>query len=404
MTPKAAPTTAANAALDVEALRRDTPGVAARAHLNNAGAALPPTVVHDTVVGHLELERRIGGYEAEAAAEAELSAFYAAVAGLIGGDPDEVAYVENATRAFDMAFYAVPLAPGDRILTAEAEYPSNVLAYLQRARRDGAVVEVVPSDAQGGLDPAALERMIDDRVKLIAVTHVPTHGGLVNPAEEIGAVARRHGILYLLDACQSVGQLPIDVAAIGCDMLAATGRKYLRGPRGTGFLWVRRARLDALEPPFVDQHAATWTGPQSWALRGDAKRFENWESYVAGRLGLAAAVDYARAIGVERMWPRIRALADHLRAGLAEVHGVVVRDRGPELGGIVTFTKADETAAALVARLRRAGVNTSLADGPAHFDRHRRRFGPVVRASVHAYNTEDELDRLVRTVAEGADG
>ncbi|NBC95031.1 MAG: aminotransferase class V-fold PLP-dependent enzyme [Deinococcus-Thermus bacterium] len=388
--------------VDVARLRADTPGVAARVHLNNAGAALPPAVVHRTVVEHLELESRIGGYEAADAAADALAGFYDALARLIGGHRDEIAYVENATRAFDMAFYAVPLRPGDRILTAEAEYPSNVLAYLQMARRVGVRVDVVPSDGAGGLDPAALERMIDDRVKLVAVTHVPTHGGLVNPAAEIGAIARRHGVLYLLDACQSVGQMPVDVEAIGCDMLAATGRKYLRGPRGTGLLWVRRERLAELEPPLIDQRAARWTGPASYTLRDDAKRFENWESFVAGRLGLAAAADYALEVGIQRMWPRIRALAERLRAELATIDGVVVRDKGPELCGIVTFTKADEDAAALAARLRASGINTSVTDGPAHFDRHRRTYGPAVRASVHAYNTEAELVRLVRAVAEGA--
>jgi len=211
-------------------------------------------------------------------------------------------------------------------------------------------------------------------------------------------------MLYILDACQSVGQMPVDVEAIGCDMLAATGRKYLRGPRGTGFLWVRRARLAELEPPLIDQRAATWTGPDSYTLRADAKRFETWESYVAGRLGLKAAADYAMAVGIERMWPRLQRLAGELRRELAAVDGVVVRDEGPELCGIVTFTKADEEADALAARLRRRGINTSVTDGPAHFDRHRRAYGPAVRASVHAYNTEDELDRLVRTVAEGAGG
>jgi len=388
--------------LDVAALRADTPGVAECVHLNNAGSALPPAVVHDTVTRHLERECRIGGYEAAEEAAERLAGFYTATARLLGAHADEIAFVENATRAFDMAFYAIPFGPGDRILTAEAEYPSNVLACLQVARRTGAVVEVVPSDAAGALDVAALERMIDDRVRLIAVTHVPTHGGLVNPAAEIGRVARRHGILYLLDACQSAGQIPLDVEAIGCDVLAGTGRKYLRGPRGTGFLYVRRERLAELEPPFVDQHAATWVSPDRYELRADARRFENWEYYVAGKLGLAAAMDYARDVGVARMWPRIRALAARLRAELATIPGVTGRDKGPELAGLVTFPSEREPAADLARRLRGLDINTSVTEGPAHFDSHRRRYGAAVRASVHAYNTEGELERLVRAVAGGA--
>ena len=388
-----------SAGLDVARLRADTAGVAHGAHFDNAGAALPPDVVHDTVVGHLERERRIGGYAAAAAAAERLESFYASVARLLNAAPDEIAFVENATRAFDMAFYAVPFRSGDRILTAEAEYPSNALAYLQLAERRGVTVEVVPSDAAGGLDVATLERMIDDRVRLIAVTHVPTHGGLVNPAAAIGAVARRHGILYLLDACHSVGQLPLDVEDIGCDMLAASGRKYLRGPRGTGFLYVRRARLAELEPPFVDQRAARWVAADRFAWRADARRFENWESFVAGRLGLAAAVDYALEVGVAAMWPRIRDLAARLREELATIADVTVRDKGAELSGIVTFTHARLDADEIAAHLRAQAINTSVTDGPAHFDRHRRAYGPAVRASVHAYNSDDEVDRLVAALA-----
>ncbi|TVQ34474.1 MAG: aminotransferase class V-fold PLP-dependent enzyme [Geminicoccaceae bacterium] len=387
--------------LDVDRLRAETAGCNEVLHFNNAGAALPPDPVHHAVVAHLELERRIGGYEAKARADDALAGFYTSAAKLLNAHPDEIAFVENATRAWDMAFYAVPFQPGDRILTSEAEYSSNVLAFLQMQRRRGVGIDVVPSHPDGRLDVAALERMLDDRVKLVAVTHIPTYNGLIQDAAAIGAVTRRHGALYLLDACQSAGQVPLDVAAIGCDMLSATGRKYLRGPRGTGLLYVRRAVLDRLEPPFVDLHAAEWVAADRFELRPDAKRFENWEFYVAGKLGLKAAIDYALALGVDALEARIRDLADQLRHRLHDEPTIHLRDPEAATAGLVTFTKTDEAAEAVMARLRRASINVSVSSGAAHFDPHRRAFGAAVRASVHAYNTRAEIDRFVAALTAG---
>lgn len=385
--------------IDVARARAETPGVTHVAHFNNAGAALPPRPVTEAVIDHLRLEERIGGYEAAEEAHDRIEAVYGAVARLIGCAPDEIALVENATVAWDMAFYAQTFRPGDRILTAVSEYASNFMPYLQVSRRTGAKIEVVPNDADGRLSVEALKDMIDERVKLISVTHVPTNGGLVNPAEAIGKVARDAGIPFLLDACQSVGQMPIDVEAIGCDMLSATGRKYLRGPRGTGFLYVRRGLIERLDPPFIDLHSAEWIAPDRYRLRDDARRFENWESNHAARLGLGAAVDYALGWGLEAIEDRIAILSRQLRAGLEDIPGVTIRDLGVRRCGIITFTLAGHSPQAVRQALRARSMNLSVSQAMSTLlDMSARNLDAVVRASVHYYNTEDEVDRLIRAV------
>ena len=385
-----------SAAFDLARARAETPGCAGLAHFNNCGAALPPSPVLDVVLGHLRREAEIGGYEAEAEAAERLDGVYRALARLLNCAADEIAVVENATVAWDMAFYGMRFAAGDRILTARAEYASNYIAYLQVARRTGAEIVVVPDDESGQLDVRALENVIDRRVKLIGVTHAPTSGGLVNPAAEIGRVARAAGVPYLLDACQSVGQMPIDVQAIGCDMLSATGRKFLRGPRGTGFLYVRRAMLERLEPPFLDLHAADWSARDGFTMRPDARRFENWEGYVAGKLGLGAAADYAMGWGLEAIEARIGALAASLRERLAALPGVVVRDRGVRKSGIVSFSVGRRDPFAVKAALAAQGINISTTSlSSTRLDLEARGIAAMNRLGVHYYNSEAELDRLL---------
>jgi selenocysteine lyase/cysteine desulfurase len=386
--------------VDVARARADTPGVEQVAHLNNAGAALSPEPVLEAVFEHLRREATIGGYEAKAEREERIEHSYDAIARLIGSERDEIAIVENATRAWDMAFYSLQLQAGDRILTTHAEYASNYIALRQVADRTGAAVVVVPDDEHGQVDVGALAPMLDERVKLVSLVHVPTQGGLVNPAAAVGALTRAAGVPLLLDACQSVGQMPVDVGAIGCDMLSATGRKFLRGPRGTGFLYVRRDLIEGLEPPLLDLHAAEWQADGSYRIRPDARRFENWETNYATKIGLGVAVDYALEWGLEAIRERVYALAAQLRERLDATAGVTVHDRGEELCAIVTFSVAGHTTEEVVGTLVADGINVSLSPGiHSRLDLGRRGLESVVRASVHYYNEPAELDRLVERVA-----
>jgi selenocysteine lyase/cysteine desulfurase len=386
--------------VDVEALRAQTPGCAHRVHLNNAGAALLTQPTLDAMIDHLRLEAEIGGYEAAAVAQERIRATYDSIADLIGGRSDEVALFDNATRAWNAAFYSVPLGPGDQILTGRAEYGSNVLAYLQVAQRTGAEVVVVPNDHFGQLDTAALAELVDERTKLIGVTHVPTSGGLVNPAAEIGRIARDTGALFLLDATQSVGQFPVDVEVLSADLLTGTGRKFLRGPRGTGFLWVRRTVLDRLDPAVAEIRSANWTGGRGFTWVDGARRFESWENSYVNVLGLGAAVRQALQLGLDVIGERTRGLGARLRGQLDDVPGVSTYDLGEVRCAIVTARVHGVPAAEVAATLGHAGVNVTTTV-PEHtpFDTQDRGVHPLVRFSPHYYNTHDELDRAVELLA-----
>jgi cysteine desulfurase / selenocysteine lyase len=386
--------------LDIVRARAETPGCEGVIHFNNAGAALQPTPVLAAVRQHLDLEAHMGAYEAEEVASGALDDAYQGVAALLGANPGEIALMESATRGLDSVLYSLPLRPGDRIHASTHEYASSFIALLQVSRRTGAVVEVMASDAKGVPDLEALETSLDDRSRVVILTHVPASSGTVNPVAEVGAIARRSEVLYVVDACQSVGQLPIDVDVIGCDVLVGTGRKYLRGPRGTGFLYVRAGALDSVEPATLDYHAADWSDRQRYTVRGDARRYESFECAVAARIGLGVAVRYALDWGILNISERVGSLAAELRRRLGDIDGVEVLDRGPDLCGLVGFRLQGWRCSDLRKRLRGLGINTWVVQASAtRLDLEPRGVEELVRASVHYYNTEAEVDRFCLELA-----
>ena len=383
----------------IDRVRADTPAVRDVLHFNNAGSALPPTIVVDTVVDYLRREAEIGGYEAAAEAAETLAATYSSLAALVGGRADQIAVIENATRAWDMAVYGFPFKQGDRVITARSEYGSNLLAFLQLKKRFGIEIVLVEDDADGQIDLDALEVELERGAAMMSLSHIATSGGLINPAAEVGRRCREHDVFFVLDACQSLGQVPLDVAELNCDVLSTTGRKYLRGPRGTGFLWVGDKAMEILEPPLIDQHAAVFISDDEYELLPDAKRFENWERYFAGQLGLGAAADYLLDLGVEATTARLWELGAEVRARLDVMPGVTVHDKGLNRGGIVTFTVENMTATEVKASLSADRINTSVSvASTSRYDLGNRGLDEVVRASVHYYNTLEEVSRFETAV------
>lgn len=381
---------------DIKRFRSETAGVNKVIHLNNAGSSLPADVVRESVLNYLQEEMTCGGYEVHAKYFEEIEGVYDSIARLLNADPGEIAVLENATVAWNAAFQAISFKEGDEIITCQADYSSNYLAYLHLQKKVGVKVKVAPNDEQGQVDVEALDQMVTDATRLISMVHMPTNGGLVSPVEAVGKVARKHNVLYLLDACQSAGQIMLDVKQIGCDMLSATGRKYIRGPRGTGFLYVSDRVKDQLIPAVIDLHSAEWTALNEYRWRDDARKFENWESNFAGILGLKKAVDYALDAGLESIWERVQFLGDMLRRKLETLDKVSVHDVGAVKGGIVSFSVVGYSAAEVKSHLKNHGINVSwLGTANARLDMEARAIKEIVRASVHYFNVEEELDELI---------
>ena len=387
--------------MNVQALRDDTPGCSHHAHLNNAGAALMPSPVLEAIRSHLALEEQLGGYEAEEHAAEPIATAYQAVGELTGVPARQIAFTENATASFVQALSSLPLEPGDVLLTTRNDYASNQIQLLSLEQRLGVRVIRIPNLPEGGADPQAARELISKhQPRIVCVSHVPTNSGLIQDVRAIGRACREHDVTYLVDACQSVGQLPLDLEEFGADFLSATSRKFLRGPRGSGFLAVSQRVLDqGLLPLYPDLHSARWVSENAFEPVDDARRFENWEFPRAIVLGTGAAARYALDLGVDQIAQRIQELSTRLRVGLQAVDGASVLDQGSELCGIVTTWISGYQPKELVQRLREHdiyGWAQERVDATLDYDE--KGVPGALRLSPHAYNTTEEIERTLEVL------
>ncbi len=388
----------------IQQLRKQTPGIDNNIHFNNAGAALMPEQILNAMINHLNLEAQIGGYEAAAKKNSELEEFRQVLANLLNAHAKNMAYAGSATEAYNRALSSIPFKEGEVLLTTQDDYVSNQIAFLQIQKRNKIKLVVAPVDEQsGGVDLEAMKKLIDrHQPKLVAVTHIPTNSGLIQDVETIGQFCKQKDTWYLVDACQSAGQLPLDVEKICCDFLSATFRKFLRGPRGAGFLYVSDKALDqGLEPVYLDLHSAQWSGNLQYTPVDSAKRFEQWERPHALILGAKAAVRLALEIGLEPIKDRVQHLSNQLRDGLGPMSRLRVLDKGPALGGIVTFYVPGVNPQELKQQLQEKKINCSLiAYDNARYDFDRKEVDWAMRVSPHYYNTEEEVSNFLEVVSD----
>jgi cysteine desulfurase/selenocysteine lyase len=384
--------------MDINTVRKDTRGCADKIFLNSAGSSLVPAVVTEQMIAYLEQEAQIGGYALANTRAVELKEFYKEAAVLLNCENTQIAFTTSATDAYAKAISSVKFAHGDVVLTTDDDYISNQLSFLSLKERFGVTIIRAANGANGSLDLQAFEKLvIAYQPKLIALTHIPTSSGLVQPAEEVGSICRKYDILYLLDACQSVGQLVVDVQKIGCDFLTATGRKFLRGPRGTGILYVSARVLRSETVPLIfDMQAAKWSGFDSYELVDTAARFEFWEASAAGKLGLTAALKYANTVGMQNIETYNASLMAQFRLRLKEVKGLQLHDRGQQLSNILTFTIENKTIEEICQRLNDHQIYYSLSFKDfALIDFTKKNLERAIRFSPHYFNTIEELEKVV---------
>lgn len=388
--------------MSIEKWRNDTPNCESMIHFNNAGSSLPVQAVNQAIIGYLEEEQSVGGYELEAKRRSELDEFYSEVATLIHAKPSEIAITDSASTSFSKAIFSIPFIEGDEIITSELEYVNNFLAYLKLKKDKGIKIKVISGNGEDPIFLDQLEEAINSNTKLIAITHMPTSSGVVAPIEKIGEIAAKHEILYLVDTCQSVGQYPLDVRKIKCDFLTATARKYLRGPRGLGFLYVNEKVLDRLEPPSLESGGARWQDEASYKLNSTIKMFENYEKSYALVLGFKESVKYINRVGIEVIWQRIQELSQYFRDQLLTIDGVQLYDGNAVRSGIIAATKAGLTPQTILKDLTDNKVNAWVSKSDySVLEMGRNNLEATLRLSLHYYNTQEEIDKvvdLIRTI------
>lgn len=405
---------------DVDLARQETFGCHRLIHLDNAGAALPPDCVTETYIAALQEEAEIGSYRSARKQTAALRQTYAELAQLLNCHVSEIALVESGSRAWDLSFSMIQLAPGSVIVTTEYEYANNYIMMLRAARQCNCRIEFIRLDEGGDISLSHLSELIDawgKDIRVISVTHVPTHNAIINPVEKIGQLirsAKTSGALadtavYMVDACQSVGQMPVDVQNIRCDVLTICSRKFLRGPRGVAAIYFRKETLDReiasnnAEPTFLNIPGFTWVQEHSYEMRRDGRCFETWESNYSAKTAFGRAINYYMArdpIGVERY---VTGLAAHLRKVLRNVNGVSLTDVGANKSALVTFSMKGLPANGILHELEANNINVSIIDRrTAHINMNKRQQHFLLRSAVHYYNTKDEVEKFAQLIDQNA--
>jgi cysteine desulfurase / selenocysteine lyase len=398
--------------LDSKTIRADFPALHQQVHgkplvyLDNGATAQKPRAVIDSLVRFYERDNANVHRGLHALSMRATDAYEGArtrVAKFVNAaDPAEIIFTRGTTEGINIVArsYAALLKPGDVILATEMEHHSNMIPWQQLAKATGAKLQYVPvlgADAEGGLDLAALDRLLTPQVKIFAFTHFSNTLGTINPAAELCRRARAVGAVTVIDAAQSIGHMPLDVRAIGCDFLSFSGHKMC-GPTGIGALYGRRALLDSLTPTETGGGIVVTVHYDSATWKPAPERFEAGTPNVAGAIGLGAACDYLDGLGREKIAAHDEALGKLAYEKLSTLPGIrLIGPRGSR-GGLVSFAFNDVHAHDVVTFADEDGV--ALRGGHHCNQPLMRKLGltSTTRASFYVYNTEEEIDVLVASL------
>ncbi len=369
-------------------------------HFNHSGAGLPSPETVQVIVNHLRLEAERGPMEAGALASDASNMVYKTAAQLLGCSSQHVAFGTSHGQLYGNLIASIPLAPGDKVLVSRQEWIGNVLCLQRSANLNGASLSLMASDDTSAVDPVALGKSLSPDVRIVALTWIGAGSALINPAAAIGAAIRQAGssAFFIIDASQVIGQVPINVAELGCDALIACGRKFLRGPRGTALAYISPRLASEIVPRNIDSLSSTLRDGNV-EVANSAQAFEFGEESVALKLGLGKAIEQALDLGVDHIRLALDQKAGALRQALAELPRVKLLDRGNNKGAAVTFAIDGLPCATAKQRLSEQGINIGM-NGPGYtpYDMSMRGISELLRASVHLNTTDEDIALIVNAI------
>lgn len=377
--------------IDVERVRSDTQVAQEVIYFNNARVSPYPRPAARAIRDFVEVEAT-GGWAELDATEIHRDT-RAALARLLNSTEDNTILTTSATHAFNLIVNGLDWGPDQNVVMSDLAYRSIAIALLHLEARLGVQLRVAPSD-ELLIDPETLLALVDDKTRLVVVPQLATFSGVIQPVTRLAELLAETGALFAVNGTQALGQIPVDVQAIGSDFFFATSRKWLRGPRGLGVLNVKPGLIPRLLPTTVGHTAALWTGPGEYEIVASPDRFHAGDHPFALMKGLSASADYAMGVGVESIFERNLELGSYAREALRSA-GIKIHDDVHGQTGNIPLQVGERDPDDVVDHLRAHGVaacviyeeNNLLA---------LRRMGArsLVRLSISYFNTKEEIDRV----------